>query len=137
MKGRATTILVGLLFWGVVGLTLWRVFVHDPDDTRTTLPATTVGPAYWRTPTLLLGKCISFPWPEDDADRSQQDLGIWVTDVEVEPCDDRLDWHVAEVNPKADGCDILADLTVTLLGPSYTDPANYVLCVRWYRPDRT
>jgi hypothetical protein len=57
VKGRATTILVGLLFWGVVGLTLWRVFIHDPDGARNTLLATTLGPTYWRYPTVLLGEC--------------------------------------------------------------------------------
>jgi hypothetical protein len=65
--------------------------------------------------------------------------GMWVPirDVQVEACVDRLDWRVTEVSSKADGCDILADQQVSLLGLSYGDPFDYVLCLRWYRPDRT
>jgi hypothetical protein len=130
--GRAAAVL------GVItGLLLWVVFVHDPGEPAGAPATMTTGPAYWSNPALLLGECIRFPWPDSDADMSEREVWVPIRDVQVEGCVDRLDWRVTEVNSKADGCDILADRQVSLLGLTYGDPFDYVLCLRWFRPNRT
>jgi hypothetical protein len=65
------------------------------------------------------------PWPGDD------DIYARITDVEIEPCDDDLDYQVAEVSTPLEGCDILTVLQVNLLAATLGDALDFALCLQW------
>jgi hypothetical protein len=125
-------------FWlGVAMLALWFIAIREPpnDQAEAPAPSTTTLPAYVEYPGLLVHSCVRFPYPDDDWP-DDRNVYVWVTDLQVKPCDDLLDYQVAEVNSPEQGCGILADLAVHLMGPGYTDPPKGVLCLRWWRPGR-
>ena len=130
MSGR------GVAISAVVLVLLWFLFIREPPEHATPPPVTTAPPAHVVNPAVLLDRCIGFPYP-DDWRPGDEDIYVRITEVEIRPCDDDLDYQVVEVSTPLEGCDILTDLQVNLLAAMLGDPFDYALCLRWWRPDTT
>jgi hypothetical protein len=123
----------GVAATAVVLLLLWFLFIREPPEYGSSPPSTTAPPAHVVNPAVLLDRCIGFPYP-DDWRPEDEEIYVRITDVEVRPCNDDLDYQVVEVSTPLKGCDILADLKMNLLAATLGDPFDYALCLKWWRP---
>jgi hypothetical protein len=140
-KGDAVVSGRAVLIWlGAVLLALWFVALREPPNDQAarpaaTAPLTTATPAYVADPGLLLDKCVRFPYP-DDYRPSDSEVWAQITEVQVEPCTDSLDLRVDRVETPQQGCSILTDMKVRLLGSRLGERYDSVLCLRWWEAGR-